>query len=141
MGVYSITMDRTVFLTANADSKDKELVLDSLNLQDKIKNTISDIAIGKYVIIHSQNEGLNAGYLKDADSTGVVLTAARRLWYPGPKAKTVAWYEGVAMYGLSESSKISCPVTVKIIIEAYSITLCSEISKSSIVNFKSHEQS
>ena len=37
--------------------------------------------IGKYVIVRTRNEGINAGYLKKADETGCVLQDARRIYY------------------------------------------------------------
>lgn len=42
------------------------------------KNLAANL-IGKYVIIRSRNEGLNAGVLVEADETGVVLKEARRI--------------------------------------------------------------
>ncbi len=98
-------------------------------------------AIGKYVIVRSRNEGINAGVLKAADETGCVITDARRIWYHKPKDPSVSWYEGVAKTGLSKDSKISCPVSKKYIIEDYSITVCEDDAKESIKRHKSHETS
>ena len=96
--------------------------------------------LGKYALVRSRNEGINAGYVESADETGVVLKEARRIWYHRPADET-AWYEGVANSGLHQDSKISAKVPLKAIIEDYSITLCSETAKKSIEGFKSHEQS
>ncbi len=93
--------------------------------------------IGKYVICRTRNEGLNVGYVKDLDETGVILTDARRAWYHRP-ADDSSWYEGVANNGLSENSKISEPVE-KVIIEDYSLTICSEKAEKSLINAKSYE--
>ena len=93
---------------------------------------ITDKLVGKYVIVRSRNEGINAGYVEAADETGVVLRNARRLWYYKPAVKGDAWYEGVANHGLSDDSKISAPVAIKAIIEDYSITVCTDKSKASI---------
>lgn len=93
---------------------------------------ISQSMIGKYVIVRSRNEGLNAGYVEAADNTGVILKDAKRLWYHKPAVKTEAWYEGVANHGLSKDSKVSAPVTRKIIIEDYSMTECTDIARQSI---------
>lgn len=88
--------------------------------------------VGKYVIVRSRNEGLNAGYVEAADETGVILKDARRLWYHKPAVKSEPWYEGVANHGLSEDSKISGAVARKVIIEEYSMTECSEVAEKSI---------
>lgn len=100
---------------------------------------ITSSAIGKYVIVRSRNEGINAGYLEDADETGCVLKDAQRIWYHKPADASVAWYEGVANTGLSDQSKISCKVHKKIIIEDYSVTECTEIARLSITGLKPHE--
>jgi hypothetical protein len=89
-------------------------------------------SIGEYVLIRSRNEGVNAGKLMAADETGCVLKNARRLWYMKPKDSKQAWYEGVANTGLSSDSKVSAPVSKKVIVEDYSITLCSDEAKKSI---------
>lgn len=106
---------------------------------DESKSVASDL-VGKYVIVRSRNEGINAGIVKMADETGVILTEARRLWYHKPKDKSVSWYEGVAQTGLDHSSKISCPVDEKAIIEDYSMTLCSKGAEDSIREAKTNEQ-
>lgn len=95
---------------------------------------------GKYVIVRTRNEGINCGFVKAHDDTGIVLTDARRIYYHKPKDKTMSWYEGVSISGLSKDSKISNPVKEKAIIEDYSITVCSDTSKESLVNHKGHEQ-
>jgi len=96
--------------------------------------------IGKYVICRSRNEGINAGKVVDADETGVILEDARRLWYHKPSNESLSWYEGVAIEGLSKDSKVSCPVN-KIIVEDYSLTVCSAESEKSIREAKNYEQS
>ena len=94
--------------------------------------------IGKYVIVRSRSEGINSGYVVEADETGVVLKDARRLWHHKPK-NGASWYEGVALYGLSEDSKISVAVKEKAIIEDYSITLCTKVAETSLIEAKAHE--
>ena len=96
--------------------------------------------VGQYVIVRSRNEGVNAGYVEAADSTGVVLRNARRLWYHKPAEQSESWYEGVANHGLAEGCKISGTVDRKIIIEDYSLTTCSEKARQSIEGYKSHAQ-
>jgi len=102
--------------------------------------SILDGLIGKYVIVRSRNEGINAGFVKLADDTGIVLSEARRIWYHRPENKAMAWYEGVAESGLSADSKVSVAVSEKAIIEDYSITVCTEVAKESISSHAAHEQ-
>ena len=96
--------------------------------------------IGCYVIVRSQNEGINAGYVHEYDQTGIVLADARRIWYHKPKDPDKSWYESVAESGLSPDSKISNPVKLKAIIEDYSITKCSTEAMHSIQGHKTNEQ-
>jgi len=95
--------------------------------------------IGEYVLVRSRNEGVNAGYVVECDQTGIVLEEARRLWLHAPKDGSVSWYEGVAISGLSEKSKVSPPVK-KVIVEVYSITECSKEAEKSIKEYPSNEQ-
>lgn len=99
-----------------------------------------DGMIGKYVIVRSRNEGINAGFVKMADETGVILIDARRIYFHAPKDKSLSWYEGVAVSGLSSNSKISGIVPEKAIIEDYSITVCSDDGAKSIQEFKANAQ-
>lgn len=96
------------------------------------KSALHSDAIGRYVIVRSRNEGINAGYVEDMDETGVVLKDARRLWYHKPKDSKQAWYEGVANTGVSKDSKLSAPVVKKVIVESYSITICTKEAEESI---------
>lgn len=92
--------------------------------------------IGKYVICRTRNEGINAGFVKELDASGVIMTDARRLFFHKPKDENLAWYEGVATSGLSSDSKISAP-TEKVIIEDYSLTICTEEAKTNIMSHPS----
>ena len=76
-----------------------------------------------------------------ADETGIVLTDARRIWYHRPENKNMSWYEGVAMSGLSDNSKISETVPRKVIMENYSITECTDVAIKSMKEHPSHDQS
>lgn len=107
---------------------------------NKADNGIYDSIIGKYVLIRSRNEGVNAGYVEAADATGVILRDARRLWYHRPAVESESWYEGVANHGLSPESKISAAVVRKLIAEDYSATECTEKARQSIEGFMSHAQ-
>lgn len=97
--------------------------------------------VGKYVIVRSYNEGINAGVVVMADETGIVLKDARRLWSNRALDKKLSWYEGVAVSGLAENNKVAGAVAEKVIIEKYSTTLCSEKAEKSIREFKTNEQS
>ena len=105
----------------------------------EVKQNLYSRYVGKYVICRSRNEGVNAGKVVAADETGVILEDCRRLWYHKPVNKNLSWYEGVAELGLSSDSKIGNPVE-KIIVEDYSLTVCTAISEKSIREAKSHEQ-
>ncbi len=96
--------------------------------------------IGKYVICRTRNEGINAGKVIELDETGVILEDARRLYYHKPVNKNVSWYEGVAKYGISNDSKLGTPIE-KIIVEDYSLTVCTEEAEKSIREAKENEQS
>jgi len=103
------------------------------------RSTLYDRYVGKYVICRTRNEGINAGKVIAADNTGVILEDARRLYYHKPINKEISWYEGVALEGLSDDSKTSSPVE-KIIVEDYSLTLCSAKAEKSIREAATNEQ-
>lgn len=103
------------------------------------KPSILDSYIGKYVICRSRNEGINAGTVLMIDETGVVLQDARRLYYHKPVNKNVSWYEGVAKFGISSDSKIGTAVE-KCIVEDYSLTVCTDEARKSLIGAKDHEQ-
>lgn len=90
------------------------------------EDSVASRMIGKKVIVRSRNEGINAGVVIMADETGVELKDCRRIWYHKPKDKALSWYEGVAVTGLSDDSKVSGTVSQKIIIEDYSMTKCTD---------------
>lgn len=105
-------------------------------------NTGSDIYsryIGKYVICRSRNEGVNAGKVVALDDTGVILEDARRLYYHKPINTSVSWYEGVAKYGISEDSKLGTAIE-KIIVEDYSLTVCTTEAEKSLKESRDYEQ-
>ena len=104
-------------------------------------NNLYSEAVGKCVIVRSRNEGINFGEVVTLDDTGIVIKDARRIYYHAPKDKNISWYEGVAKCGLDSSSKISCSVDKKIIIEDYSITYCTDDAIKNIKEFKAHAQS
>tara|TARA_R100000808_G_C2116075_1_gene128675 strand:- start:94 stop:480 length:387 start_codon:yes stop_codon:yes gene_type:complete len=95
--------------------------------------------VGKYVICRTRNEGINAGKVLELDETGVILEDARRLYYHRPKNKKTSWYEGVAATGLSDDNKIGEPVE-KILVEDYSLTICTSEAEKSIREAETNEQ-
>lgn len=103
------------------------------------KSNLYERYIGKYVICRSINEGVNAGKVISADETGVILEDARRLYYHKPINKNVSWYEGVAKYGISKDSRLGTAIE-KIIVENYSLTICSMEAEESIRGAKDNEQ-
>lgn len=96
---------------------------------------------GAFVIVRSRNEGINAGTVQAADETGVILTDCRRIYYHRPKDKKLSWYEGVAETGLSSDSKVSGTVALKVIVEEYSMTSCTNQAKQSIMDHTPNAQS
>ena len=103
------------------------------------EGSILQSAIGKYCIVRTRNEGINCGKIVFADETGVIIDDARRIYYHKPKDKSTAWYEGVAVSGLSDDSKVSTTVTRKYIIENYSLTICTEDAEQSLRNHEDYE--
>lgn len=96
---------------------------------------------GKYDLVRSHSEGVNAGKVLEADASGVVLQDARRLWFHVPAEESQSWYEGVANTGLGPRSKVSAVVPLKVIVEDYSMTVCSVMAEESIRNFDAHATS
>ena len=94
--------------------------------------------IGKYVICRTINEGVNCGYVKQLDETGVVLDQARRMWYHDT-ADDSCWYEGIARNGASEDTKLS-EKCEKLICEDYSLTICSKKSEEILSNKSSYKK-
>ncbi len=103
--------------------------------------SLASRSVGKNVIVRSRNEGINFGEVVQADDTGIVLKDCIRIWYHRPENKASCWYEGVAMSGLSSDSKTSCPVLEKVIVEDYSIILCTSDAITSIKEHKPNAQS
>lgn len=133
-------------------SKNNTVIVDGVEYMraDEIKerivqvdpeNKVASTLNGKFVIVRSVNEGINAGTVVAADDTGIILENCRRLYYHRPADNSLSWYEGVAVSGLNESSKVSGTVERKVIIENYSATICSKIAQKSITKKIPNEQS
>lgn len=95
--------------------------------------------VDKYVICRSRNEGINFGKVVAADDTGLILEDSRRLYYHKPSDKSLSWYEGVAISGISTDSIVGAKCE-KMICEDYSLTLCTEDAVKSITSAKTNEQ-
>ena len=103
-------------------------------------SSIATNYIGRFVLTRSRNKGICAGTVVAADKTGVQLENCRRLWYHKPANKDLSWYEGVAISGLSQDSKVSAITEGVLIIENYEMILTTAEAKKSIMEFKSHAQ-
>lgn len=104
------------------------------------EDSVASRCIGKQVLVRSRNEGINAGTVVTADATGIELKNCRRLWHHKPKDKNVCWYEGIAKTGLDKTSKVSCTIPSKVIIEDYSATICEREAFISIMEITPHAQ-
>lgn len=114
-------------------SQEGDILEELKNLKKIVSNGTHSAFLGQYVIHRTDGEGINAGILKAADETGVVLADSRRLWYHEPSDASTSWFEGVAVSGLSENSKISGKTPAKAIISPeYSLTLCTKTARDSI---------
>lgn len=118
----------------------KEIAKLACGTKESASGGLGNQFVGKYVIVRSRNEGINAGKVLELDDTGVILEDARRLYYHKPVNKDLSWYEGVALEGLSKDSKVGAAVT-KLIIEDYSITVCTKDAEKSIRGAKDNVQS
>ncbi len=113
--------------------------LSSSSVASVNSNIFNDV-IGRYVIVRSRNEGINVGYVKALDETGIIITNVRRLYYHKPLDLKMSWYEGVATSGCSGDTKISNEVEEKYIIEDYSITMCTKEAEDVLRNAKTNKQ-
>lgn len=123
--------------------KNKELRNLIMDLFEEFKEKSTAVAdspdmyqtwVGQYVISRSYNEGVLFGRLKSCGPDGFVIMESRRLHYHKPWDQSLSWYEGVALSGLSEGCRISAPVD-RIVVENYSLTLCSPRCISSILSY------
>lgn len=130
----TMMIDEVKYIREDAIKKEdlRPIVFDGDNL--------ASCCIGEKVIVRTYNAGLNAGIVEAADETGIILKDARRIWYHKPKDKSLCWYEGVAVSGLSSDSKVSCTIPRKVIIEHYEVTICSDSAFESIMGMVPNEQ-
>ena len=104
-------------------------------------NLIDNGMLGKYVIVRCRDAGVHSGILESYAGRECVLTESRRLWYHKPADKSLSWYEGVAVSGLSEDSKCSGEVPRRHLTETCDIVLCAIDAELSIRGAKTNEQS
>lgn len=129
---------------------DTVMTADNLQRHDAIPASLDDVRTmhdlyefyrGKFVLVRSRNEMVNAGIVVLMDESGIVLKNAIRLWFYRPADQSVSWYEGVANVGLHPDSKVAPAVAMKVIVEDYAVVLCTEEARFSIEGFKPHPQS
>lgn len=117
---------------------DLKTINEMFSLNQQQSKDIFKSYIGKYVICRTRNEGVNCGFVKDLDETGVILDKARRMWYHDT-ASDLCWYEGISIDGPSDDTKLSASCE-KLIVEDYSLTICSEKASIMLVNMESHKK-
>ena len=140
-----MTIENLTIKEAKQKLEEYKQLKELFNIEDtedtkNIKSNLFDRYKGRYVICRTRNEGINAGFVEKADETGVILLQARRLYYHRPSNKKSSWYEGVALEGLSDNSKTG-DIVEKVIIEDYSLTICTDKAKKSILEATTNEQS
>lgn len=91
--------------------------------------------VGCYVIVRCRDAGVHAGELVSHSGREARLNESRRLWYWKP-ANDAKFLSGVAVYGLSDESKIGEPINV-LLTETCEIIRCSEAARKSISEMKS----
>ncbi len=130
--------ERTIEINGVTWVREKEASLEVATVENN--NSVAKKYIGKFVIVRTRNEGINAGTVVDCDETGIELSNCRRIWYHKPKNSAMSWYEGVALSGLSEDSKVSPTVSGKILVENYSMTFCTASAERSIMGMVPNAQ-
>jgi hypothetical protein len=100
--------------------------------------SIDNGMIGKYVIVRCNDAGVHAGILESHQGRECVLTESRRLWYW--KAVKGAFLSSVAMYGLSDESKIGKELPRIHLTENCEIIQCSAEAEKSIREKANHNE-
>lgn len=134
--IETITINNVEYVRADQVPEPKPLAPIVLSDSDSLANSMA----GQFVIVRTRNEGINAGTVEAADETGVILKDCRRIYYHRPKDTSLSWYEGVAVSGLSDNSKVSGTTPRKVIIENYSMTSCTAEAQKSIMEHKPNAQ-
>ena len=120
----STNKPKTIMIDDEKYIRESDVNVEEVNIT--VNKSVAEAYIGNKAIIRTRNEGINAGIIVAADDTGIVLKDCRRIWYHRPKNNKLSWYEGVAVSGLSSDSKVSGTVPTKVLIENYSITICTD---------------
>lgn len=100
--------------------------------------TIDNKMIGKYVIVRCRDAGVHAGVLESYNGREAVLTESRRLWYWA--CEKGAFLSGVAMYGLSDESKLGAPLSRIHLTETCEIIECSPAAEESVRSKTNHNE-
>lgn len=87
--------------------------------------------VGKYVIVRCRDAGVHAGELVAHEGREATLKDSRRLWYWKP-AKRKKFLSGVAVAGLSDSSKVGATLPLLHLTETCELILCSAEAEKSI---------
>ena len=95
--------------------------------------------IGKYVIARCRDAGVHAGVLHATNGRECVLTEARRLWYWKIAGGRKGALNGVAVYGLSDESKVGVAVSRVHLTESCELLEVTPESEASIRGAKDHE--
>ena len=101
-------------------------------------SAIDNKMVGKYVIVRCKDAGVHAGVLEAYSGREAVLTESRRLWYW--KCAQGAFLSGVAVYGVSDESKVGAPLPRIHLTETCEIIECSEIAAQSIRAQENHNE-
>ena len=96
--------------------------------------------LGEYVIARCRDAGVHVGTLVARDGRECELHNSRRLWYfeCADKGFTLS---GVALHGVTGSSKIAEAVDTIVLTEVCEIIPCTDKAKRSIASFPVHEGS
>lgn len=91
--------------------------------------------VGKYCIVRSKEEGINSGYIVSFNQLTVIMRDVRKNLYYRKIDKPLSWYERCAVLGVAQNSRLSAPVSKKLIFKDYSLTSCNEISTKSFISY------
>lgn len=88
--------------------------------------------IGSVVLVRTYSAGVHFGVLVKKDGTSVLLENARRLW----KWSGAFTLNEVATKGVSDGSRVSCPVDKIELTEAIEIIPMNQLAIDSVINYE-----
>lgn len=100
--------------------------------------TVDNKMTGKYVIVRCKDAGVHTGVLESYSGREAVLTESRRLWYW--ECAQGAFLSAVAVYGLSDESKVGVPLSRIHLTETCELIECSYIAERSIRDRANHNE-